>query len=94
MCWNRAGRHSCSKSILFLDCDAWKDIRTERLIDILPLQNKTVSSPRLIQIVDHTRAIWMQHILDQLELIRSQLGGVVEKYRIYVIYHIKVMLAS
>jgi hypothetical protein len=44
---------------------------------------KTVGPPRRIQIVDHTRALWMQHILDQLGLIRSQLGGVVEKYRIY-----------
>ncbi len=73
----------CSKSILFLDCDAWKDIRIERLIDILSLQNKTVCPPHRIQIVDHTRALWMQHILDQLGLIRSKLGGVVEKYRIY-----------
>lgn len=73
----------CSKSILFLDCDAWKDIRIERLIDILSLQNKTVCPPPHIQIVDHTSALWMQHILDQLGLIRSQLGGVVEKYRIY-----------
>lgn len=72
----------CSKSILFLDCDAWKDIRIERLIDISSLQHKTVCPPH-IRIVDHTRALWMQHILDQLGLIRSQLGGVVEKYRIY-----------
>ncbi len=79
------GRKTCNvqKVFFFLDCDALKDIRTERLIDILPVQNKTVGPPRRIQIVDHTRALWMQHILDQLRLIRSQLGGVVEKYRIY-----------
>lgn len=50
----------CSKSILFFDCDAWKDIRIERLIDILSLQNKTVCPPPRIQIVDHIRALSLE----------------------------------
>ncbi len=33
MFWNMEDMQ-CLKSILFLYCDAWKDIRTESLIDI------------------------------------------------------------
>lgn len=73
----------CTKSILFIDCDGWRDIRTDRLLEILPIQTRTTGSPRRVQIIDHLRALWLQHTLDILGLLRSPIGNAVQKYKVY-----------
>ncbi|GMA49415.1 hypothetical protein GCM10025857_07720 [Alicyclobacillus contaminans] len=73
----------CSKSILFIDCDSWKNTWSDRLVELLPLQQRTSGSPRRIQIIDQTRAIWMQHTLDILGLLRSPLNTAVREFKVY-----------
>lgn len=73
----------CSKSILFIDCDAWRNTWSDRLVDILPIQKRTYGPPRRVQIIDHTRAIWIQNAMDILGLLRGPGNLPVQEYKVY-----------
>lgn len=73
----------CNKSVLFLDCDRWPDVWGEQTPDTLPIQKRTSGPPRRVTVVDQRRALWLQHSLDVLGVLRNPQNQAPELFKVY-----------